>query len=188
MQDWSEEVGVLLTIWLAIVVSFSLYCLSIYVKPLEGDKRNQRALAVGILGLVFGAMHLREIYSVVFASLPHPAVLFRLVRAIVSGAWTGILVSMAGRRAAMAMLILAGILFVASPPAMAFFLNRTGHGVTLHSIFASPSIYILEAGPVAIAIPSIFLLCRSGGGDGKGDGFDDSRTDAQHSAENGTGA
>jgi hypothetical protein len=179
----AEELSVLLTIWLAIVVSFSLYFLSTYIRPPEGGTRDPRALVVGILGLAFGAMHLRGVYSVVFENLPHPAVLFRVVRALVTGGWAAILVSMGYRRGARIMLIVAGILFVGSPLALALYLHWTDPEVALHSILAAPRFYVLEAWPVGIAIPALFLLWRSGSNDGKGAGHDSSPIDVEHTAE-----
>jgi hypothetical protein len=158
---------VLLTVWLVIVVSFSLFCLSDYVKPAKGSARNTRELVVGILGLAFGAMHLRRVYSLVFASLPHSAVLFRLVQAIVTGAWAGILLSMGHRRWAKSMLILAGIFFVGSPLAVAFALHLAGHQVSLRSVFTLPNIYIIEIFAVSLAVPAIVLLLVPGDNDGE---------------------
>jgi hypothetical protein len=154
------------TIWLVIVVSFSLFCLSDYVKPAKGSARNSRELVVGILGLALGAMHLRRVYSLVFASLPHSAVLFRLVQAIVTGVWAGILLSMGHRRWAKSMLILAGIFFFGSPLAVAFALHLAGHQVSLGSVLALPNIFITEIFAVALAVPAIVLLLGSDDNDG----------------------
>ena len=168
-----EGLNVLLTIWLVIVVSFSLYSLSDYLKPTEGSTRESWKLAVGILGLAFGAMHLRGIYNVVFASLPHSAILFRSVQAIVAGAWTGILLSMGRRRWAKAMLIFAGVLIVGSPLAVAFLLHQAGRRVSLRSVLALPNVYILEIFAVTIAVPAFILLSRPGDSDSEGAVRDD---------------
>jgi hypothetical protein len=151
----------LLAIWLAVVLSFSLYCLSTYIKPLENG-RDPRTLLVGILGLIFALLHLRAIYSLVFMHLPHPAILFRIVRAIVNGTWATILVSMGFQQGARNMLILAGILFAAAPLSLGIVLRQTAPGVTLHSILTSAKFYSLEAWPVGIAIPATILLLRKG--------------------------
>jgi hypothetical protein len=175
------------TIWLALIVAFSLFCLSIHLKPLNG-KRNPRALLAGIFGLAWAALHLRATYSILFASLPHPAIRSRFGIAISGGGWVTTLVSMGYRRGAKIMLIAAGILFFGSPLALALYLHWVAPKVALHTIFASPHFYILEAWPVGIAIPALILLWRSGSNDGEGVGDDGSPIDAGHTAENETGA
>jgi hypothetical protein len=175
------------TIWLALIVAVSLFCLSSYLKPLNGE-RDFRALLAGILGLAWAALHLRATYSILFASLPHPAILSGFVIAIVGGGWATTLVSMGYRRGARTMLIVAGTLFLGSPLALALYLHWTAPKVALHSILAAPHFYILEAWPVGIAIPALILLWRSGRDDGKGSGHDGALATAEHTPENETEA
>jgi hypothetical protein len=147
------------TIWLWLLVPFSLYCISTYLKPVEGA-RNARALLAGILGLAYAAFGLHVTYSLFFAWLPDSAILFRIAHGIVGGMMAALLLSMGYRHGARVMLILAGILFVGSPLLLVLYLERVAPEVTLHTIFASPRIYGLEAWPIGIAIPAIILLLR----------------------------
>jgi hypothetical protein len=163
------------TIWFSLLVAIGLYCLSTYIKPLESG-RNPRILLVGVLTLADAAFRLRATYSVLFAHLPHPAILFRVARAIVGGMWPTILIAMGFRQGARNMLILAAILFAAAPLALVIVLHRTAPGVTLHTILTSPNFYSLEAWPLGIAIPAIALLSRASKGGSNGTG--------QYSVEN----
>jgi hypothetical protein len=175
------------TIWLLLIVPLSLYCFSTYIKPLNG-RRNTRMLLIGILGLVYAATLLRVTYSTVFASLPHPAILFRCVRAVAGGMWTTMLISMGFRRGARTMLILSCILFMGSPLALIFYVHRTYPEIALHAILASPGMFSLEAWPVGIAIPAIILLWRSRKNGGESGQLDDGWATSEHPADNGSGA
>jgi hypothetical protein len=177
----------LTTIWLVLIIPVSLYFISSYMKPLE-DGRNLRGLLAGIFGLAYAALHLRATYSIIFASLPHAAILFRIARGIVGGTWVTMLNSMGFPRATRKMLILAGILFAGLPLALTLYLHWKAPQVTLHFIFASPNLYPLEAWPVGIAISAVALLWLSGRNDGKSTGHDSGMGTAGHTAENGAGA
>lgn len=169
------------TIWLAFLVPFSLYCISIYLKPVEGA-RNRRALLAGILGLAYAAFSFRVTYSLFFAHLPHSAVLFRVMHGIVGGMMVAMLLSMGYRNGARVILPLALILFVGSPLLVAVILHRTGRQVELHSIFASPHFYALEAWPAGSVIFAIFLLLRPGRNEDQ-----DAQTLPEQDAEDGAG-
>jgi hypothetical protein len=173
--------------WFLLYVPFSLYCISTYIKPLESG-RNPRVLLIGILGLVCAAMRLRGTYSIVFASLPHPAILFRVVRALTGGMWGTMLMSMGFRRGARTMLIISCILFIGSPLALILHLHWIAPGIPLHSILASPRMYSLEAWPVGMGIPAIVLLWQSSRNDSESGGHDGGLTAAEPTVENGTGA
>jgi len=174
------------TIWLAVVLSFSLYCLSVRIRPLRGE-RDARGLPIGILGLAYVAMHLRITYATIFAHLPYSALLFRVLGAIVGGVWATILISWGFRWGAKAMLIFACILSLGSPLAGVFVWYRIGHRVPLHSIFASPKFYIVEAWPVGIAIAAIVLLLRPGTNGSNHAGGGGGLASAENTAENGMG-
>jgi hypothetical protein len=176
------------TVWLVLIIGFSLYSLSTYIRPLEG-KRDARGLLLGILGLVYAAMMFRTTYSIVFARLPHAAILFHILRALLGGIWTAILLAMGFRRhGATIMLIFAGTLAIASTLAVALLLHRTGRAVTLHSVLSVPRLYSLEAGPFGIAIAAAVLLWRPAGNDTRLPARGSELTDAEHVAESGTGA
>jgi hypothetical protein len=178
--------GMLQTIWLAVVLSFSLYCLSVRFRPLRGE-RDARGLPIGILGLAYVAMHLRMTYATIFAHLPYSTLLFRVIGAIVGGVWATILISWGFRWGAKAMLTLACILSLGCPLAGVLLWYRMGHGTALHSIFASPKFYIAEAWPIGIAVTAIVLLLRSGERSRKNAG-DDGGLTSEDAAENGMGA
>jgi len=169
---------VLQTIWLWLLVPFSLYCVSMYLKPVEGA-RNTRELLAGILGLAYAALSLRATYSLFFVHLPHSVIIFRIVHGMVGGTMVAMLLSMGYRHATKILLILAGILFVISPLLLAFNLYRIGHKDVLHSILTLPNFYSLESWPVGIAIPAIILLLRPG------KNAQDTLTMTEHDAENG---
>jgi hypothetical protein len=160
-QTWPglEVLSMLQTIWLWFLVSISLFCFSIYLKPVEGA-RDLRALVMGILSLVYAALHLRVTYSLLFASLPHSAILFRMVRGIVGGMFPTILFSMGSRQGARIMLIISGVLFVGLPLALMIHLHGVAPAVVLRSMFTVPNFYILESYPVGIATTAIVLLLR----------------------------
>jgi len=174
------------TIWLVLIVSVSLYCISTSIKPLENG-RNPRGLLAGILGLAYVALHLHATYSVIFASLPHPAILFRLAGAIVGGMWVTMLLPRGYRQGAKTMLIISGILF-AAPLALVLCLHLINHKVALQPIFTSPNIYIVEAWPVGLVIPAIILLWQSGRNDSKSADQDGGQTDVEQISECGTEA
>jgi hypothetical protein len=175
------------TIWLLVLVPLSLYFLSTYIKPLEGE-REPRKLAAGILGLAYAGLSLHAAYSVIFAGLPHSDVLFRVSHGVVGGMLVTALASMGYRNAARTMLILAGVLFVAWPLLFGLLLFRIGHAVTLHSIVSARSFYSSEALPVGIAISAIVLLWRRGRNDKKDIDHAGEPAPTEHIAENGTEA
>jgi hypothetical protein len=149
-------------VWPMLLFPFSLFLLSNYMKPTEGE-RNPRDLAAGLLGVVTTAFFLHGTYSLVFVRLPHAAVLFRTVRGVVGGAFASTLLSTVFSKGARNTLILSSILFVTSPLALLLVLHRTAPGVTLQAILLSPNLCGLESCPVGLAIPAIVVFWRSGG-------------------------
>jgi hypothetical protein len=170
------------TIWLWLLVPFSLYCFSIYLKPVDGP-RDRRALAMGTLGLADAAMYLPATYALVFAHLPYPFIVFRVVRGILGGMLPTIFISMGYRQGARAMLIFAGVLFVGFPLLLVFNLYRFSHGNTLHSILTSSYFYGLESWPIGVAIPAIVLILRPVGSNRQG-----AFAQSEQAAERGTEA
>ncbi|HVU48370.1 MAG TPA: hypothetical protein VHD85_19730 [Terracidiphilus sp.] len=156
------------TIWLWLLVPFSLYCISTYLKPVEGA-RDVRVLLGGILGLAYAAFGLHATYSL-FAWLPHSAILFRIAHGIVGGMMVAMLLSMGYRHGVRVLLIFAVILLLASPLLVALILHRVGRAVALHSILTSPHFYSLESWPVGIAVPAIVMLLRPSSNGNKGTG------------------
>ena len=159
------------TIWFLILVPVCLYLVSTYIKPLNGV-RNLRALITGILGLAFAMLLLHATYAIAFASLPHPNVAFRTVRATVGGAFATMALSMGFRQAPKIMLIIAGILFAASSLIVTLGLHKPGRSAMLHPRPSSLNVYSLEAGPVGLAIPAIVLMWQSRRNNGKSGGPD----------------
>jgi hypothetical protein len=173
------------TIWFSLLLAIGLYCLSTYIKPVEGE-RNPRVLLIGILSLMDAAFHLRATYSLIFAHLPHGAVFFRLFSRIVDGMLATMLVSLGFKKGARNMLILAGALLVVPPLGLilALALHRTALAESLHVIFASSNIYNLEAWPIGIAIPAVVLLLRGDGSNNLNAGNDS----LEHTSESGNEA
>ena len=153
-------VRVVQTIWFLILVPLSLYLLSSYIKPLNGV-RNLLALVTGILGLVYTTLFVHTTYSVVFTSFPYPGTLFRVARGILGGMFVTMLFSMGFRQGAKIMLIIAGILFVATPLVVVFALHQFGHAATQQPFIKSLNLYSLEALPLGLAIPAIVLIRQS---------------------------
>lgn len=177
----------LTNIVLVLVGGFSLYCLSTYIKPLDGQ-RDSSALLWGILGLVWVALHLRATYSLIFAALPHGPIVFRVVDRVVPGVVASVLICRGWRQGVRAMLILAGVLFVASPLVLIVMLHRIAPGAQLRAIFLFTPFYILEASAIGIAIPAVLHLWKRNRNDGKQLDSGSDPSTAEYPAENGTSA
>lgn len=148
------------TIWFLIFVPVSLYFISTYIKPSNGT-RSLRALITGILGLANVAMSAHKTYVVLFAGLPHPALLFRAVSGFFGGMFVTMLLSMGFRQAPKIVLIVAGILSAAPAVVLIWVSHKLGQAPTQHPISNVLDLYILEAHPVGLAIPAIILIWSS---------------------------
>jgi len=150
------------TLWLSLFVAIGLYGVSSYIRPTEGERRNPQTLVAGILSLVYAALHLHATFALVFAPLPHAAVLFRATRWIVGGMFLSALATLVYRQSAGTTLIISAVLFAGLPLAM-LPLHWVAPKASFHRILTSPALYAGEAFPVGLAIPALVLLPQKRG-------------------------